>query len=57
MADPSFRGTLGRRKLLNIRVQTLEHSTLVITAWNKNMDFVNSTKHDDAGKLYLIIFV
>lgn len=57
VADPSFRGTLGHRKLLKISAQTLEYSTPVITTWYMDMNFVNSTMHYDAGKLYLIVFV
>lgn len=55
MADPSFRGTLGHRKILKIRAQSLEYSTLVLTARNMEMNFVNSTMHDDASNLYMII--
>lgn len=57
VVDSSFRGTLGHRKLLRIRAQTLEYSTLVITAWDMDINFVKSTMHYDAGKLYLIVFV
>lgn len=54
VADPSFRGTLGHRKILKIRAQTLEYSILrlVLTARNMEMNFVNSTMHDDACNLY-----
>lgn len=57
MADPSFRGTLGHKEILKIRAQTLEYSTLVLTARNMEMNFVNSTMHDDASNLYMIISV